>query len=417
MLSKEGTSVNPSDRAASQAQPRVAVVALTRTGGTLKYGQLMAAALAKLCPVRVILSSSYFDRYEFPQEADCVYLPTGRGSAGIVLNSLNPLRYWQVIRAVRAFRPDVVWVPAEHAWTPVIGSALRAWPIVQTIHDVAHHKGEESRFYLSLRQFVLEMATRFVVLSQWARKQLVEQIGPESVSVVPLGAFVPGTGLEAPAFSPAPGKGGVLFFGRMAPYKGLDILLKAFQVAARRFPHAHLRIVSGGDISSYSELLRQTPNVTLTNRFVPEKEICQILQESDFLVAPYIDASQSGVLPMVLTTGRAVIASDVGGLPEQFTPGQSGLLVPPGDVQRLAEAIETLLGDPQMARKMGEHGRQEYLTRFWWDRLAGELLAVLRQAIEEFQPKRHSMIRAWGRMAGFALGTGVRWICRCGERS
>ena len=385
---------------------RIAVVLLGRRGGTLKYGQLMAAAMSKRHQVRCILSSDQYDRYDFPENVETVYVPTGRSKLGMLANSLYPPRHWKVVWAVRSFKPDVVWSPAAHAWDLILYPWLMKFPIVQTIHDVSPHLGERSRYYEALREFECAASTRLVVLSEAARSQVHPSVSRDRVHVVPPCPFPLGRGFERGGFAPPPGNRQILFSGRILPYKGVGQLLQAFAAAVSAVPDAKLAIVGAGDMSPYRELVESTPNVTVDNSFVSEESLTQYYADSDFVVLPYVDASQSGVIPLALSNGRAVIATDVGGLAEQFSPDQHGLLVPPDDVPRLAEAIQTLLSDPQRVRTMGRLGWEEYTHgRFSLDSLAQSLEGYLRSAAGAFDRKAVSRAGSyWRFLRTFVLG-------------
>ncbi len=389
-----------------QEKLRIATIALGRRGGTLKYGQLMAAAMSKRHHVRCILSSDQYDQYDFPENVETIYVPTGRGKLGMLANTLYPLRHWKVSSAVRSFKPDVVWIPATHAWDLILYPWLMKYPIIQTIHDVSPHLGERSRFYEALREFELMASTRLVVLSEAARKQMPPSVSRDRVHVVPHCPFPLGRGFGQGEFAPPPGSKQILFSGRILPYKGIEPLLRAFAIVVSTVPDARLMIVGAGDMSPYRGLVESTPNVTVDNSFVSEESLTRYYADSDFVVLPYLDASQSGVIPQALSNGRAVIATDVGGLPEQFSPGEHGLLVPPGDVPRLAEAIQTLLSDPQRVRTMGRLGWEEYTHgRFSLDSLAQSLEGCLRSAAGTFDRKAVSRMGSyWRFLKTFVLG-------------
>ena len=80
--------------------------------------------------------------------------------------------------------------------------------------------------------------------------------------------------------------------------------------------------------------------------------------------------------------GKPVVATAVGGVPEAVARGESGLLVEPGDDKGLADAIVSLLNNPEGARRMGEYGRCRAELEFNWSDSAEQLLAIVHEAIE-----------------------------------
>ena len=77
-----------------------------------------------------------------------------------------------------------------------------------------------------------------------------------------------------------------------------------------------------------------------------------------------------------MACGTAVVASDVGGIPEVVADAQTGLLVRPGDPQQLAAAISSLTGDPARATAMGELGRRRVIAEFSWSSVAAQTAAL-----------------------------------------
>ncbi len=92
--------------------------------------------------------------------------------------------------------------------------------------------------------------------------------------------------------------------------------------------------------------------------------------EAALVVLPYVSATQSGVIPIAAAFGRAVIATNVGGLAEQVDGGRLGVLIPPADSAALAHAVVQLLQDPERASELGGRLRAYYNTERSWERAA-----------------------------------------------
>jgi glycosyltransferase involved in cell wall biosynthesis len=99
------------------------------------------------------------------------------------------------------------------------------------------------------------------------------------------------------------------------------------------------------------------------------------------VVLPYVDASQSGVVPLAYTASKPVVATTVGGLPEIVEHGQTGLLVPPRDTAALAGAIVRLLQDAGLRRTLGFNGRRKIDSECSPEIIADKTLRVYRQAL------------------------------------
>ena len=109
----------------------------------------------------------------------------------------------------------------------------------------------------------------------------------------------------------------MLCFGRLRTYKGLDLLAEALRLLGPR-PDMEVWVVGRGPESTALAALRALPGVKVENRWVPECEVSAILNWADIVVMPYREASQSGIPPTALAAGRRVVATRVGGLPEQL---------------------------------------------------------------------------------------------------
>jgi len=108
----------------------------------------------------------------------------------------------------------------------------------------------------------------------------------------------------------------------------------------------------------------------IDNELIPDERVARYFGESSVVVLPYIDASQSGVVPIAYSFSRPVVATTVGGLPSVVEDGVTGLLVPPRDERALADALITLLEDEELRHKMGAAGRSK-LEREWAPEVIG----------------------------------------------
>jgi glycosyltransferase involved in cell wall biosynthesis len=182
--------------------------------------------------------------------------------------------------------------------------------------------------------------------------------------VIPHGALVRDRPL------PVPNRPSVLLFGRLEPYKGVDVLLKAMEkVWAER---ADVRLIVAGR-GPEAALVPVHPLIELRDEYVPEAELDTLFGEAAIAVLPYIEASQTGVGTTALGRGVPTIVSDVGALSDIAL--DASFLVPPRDEDALARAILRHLDhNDQLRRSVLAFARE----RFSWD-------ACARQAIELYE--------------------------------
>ena len=180
----------------------------------------------------------------------------------------------------------------------------------------------------------------------------------------------------------------MLFFGDWRKVKGLAVLMEAFDELARRRPAARLTVAGTPAPEDWDpEILRawargHGDRVEVIDRYVPIAEVAPTFARARVVATPYLTGYQSGVIHLAATMGRAVVTSDVGDLGSAVRDGQTGRVIPPGDPQRLADALEEVLADPGLAARMGEAARRTVLEGSSWEtvaeRVEAELAAVRR---------------------------------------
>ena len=253
-----------------------------------------------------------------------------------------------LIHMLRGF--DLVHVQqAGDPWVDLALSAGLAQKTIVTVHDVSPHSGDGDRIpgsFVARRRLHRRAAGLIVHTSDMATQ--LEADSPAPIGVIPhpstRRSFVGND--EPPVLAPGNRKD-VLFFGRIWPYKGLDLLIAAMRLVVDRVDGARLVIAGRG--ANVEELVPDVPWIALHNRFIPNSEVASFFESSAVVALPYRDATQSGVGVMAIDFRRPVVASPVGGLPSLFADphgGRSGAsFVDPTDAAAMADAIVQLLTD------------------------------------------------------------------------
>lgn len=185
-----------------------------------------------------------------------------------------------------------------------------------------------------------------VVLHGSVFRHHVDELGlpAREVLVVPHG-FVPDQLVPDTPYDPA---GPLVFAGRLHPYKGLGVLLRALDLLGDAAPP----VVAGGDGITRELIPGSLASVEVRPGELPDDELRELIGSCSALLLPYERANQSGVLAHAFRSGRPVIASRVGSFAEYVHDGVNGLLVPPGDPAALAAAMTKLRDDPDLARRL-----------------------------------------------------------------
>jgi glycosyltransferase involved in cell wall biosynthesis len=233
---------------------------------------------------------------------------------------------------------------------------------------------------------VLRSADHLTATSQLLKDTVVKLLpGSDSkVTVIPFGVNIPDTVATFPDSPPVR-----LCFIKVHYKKyGPDILLKAMAAVVKEIPDIKLSIAGYGEMT---EILKQmTRDLQLENNvefvgFIDNREIYPFIQKHHIMVMPSVlDSESFGVA--VIEAGacrRPVIASRVGGVPEVMRDGETGLLLPPGDVDALAAAIIRLATDRELAVTMGERGFESAKENYDWEKSLDMMAETYHRLIHE----------------------------------
>jgi glycosyltransferase involved in cell wall biosynthesis len=177
----------------------------------------------------------------------------------------------------------------------------------------------------------------------------------------------------------------ILFFGRIWGYKGLEYLIRAEPLITEQIPEARIVIAGEGeDFERYRRMMHHPERFVVYNEYVSDETRDRLFQRASVVVLPYVEATQSAVIPIAYTFAKPVVATTVGGLPELVDDGLSGYLVPPRDERAIADAVVRLLRDPDLRSRMGRYGRRLLDAECSARVVADKTLGVYRQAAREW---------------------------------
>ncbi len=160
----------------------------------------------------------------------------------------------------------------------------------------------------------------------------------------------------------------VAMVAQFRPWKGHGILARAVEELISSFPRLRVLLAGKPTGRTYKTFKAGLAEAGLLDRFLflgYRKDVEMVIGASHLLAGPSLEGEGlPGVFREAMACGRPVVASRVAGAPEIVVPGETGLLVPPGDAQALAEAVARLLEDGDLRRFMGERGRRLVEERF-----------------------------------------------------
>jgi len=289
----------------------------------------------------------------------------------------------------------------SHTWYANLAGHLAALlygvPHVVTMHSLeplrpwkAEQLGGGYALSSWCERVAAESAAAVVAVSDGMRADVLAAypaIPPDRVRVIRNG-IDPGEYAPDPAtdvlarYGVNPGRPSVMFVGRITRQKGLPVLLKAAQ---QLDPAAQLVLCAGqpdtadlaDEVAGLVAGLQATRSgVVWLPEMLPKREVIQLLTHATVFACPSLYEPLGIVNLEAMACGTAVVGSDVGGIPEVVTDGETGLLVPPDDPGALVSALNSLLADPGRAEAMGRRGRQRAIAEFSWPAIAEQTAAL-----------------------------------------
>lgn len=243
-----------------------------------------------------------------------------------------------------ALRPDVIHFDTAKARAlgllPFLYGRYRN-KVCITIHDPTPHSGEFNWRNILVKKGFFPKATGFLFYSAFSEK-IFQQVYPNYRNKTAV------TGMHAYSFyrtylqAEEPERNRIVFFGRISPYKGVDIFLKAIPLVLEKFPGEQF-ILAGAKSSGYqldaAAIEACRGQVALQLEHIPNDRLVKMVAGAKMVICPYRDATQSGVLMTAFACHTGVIATAVGAFPEFIREGENGRLCAPEDHEALAEAI------------------------------------------------------------------------------
>ena len=296
-----------------------------------------------------------------------------------------------LVRQIKAFDPDVIHLQLGHLWFNLLALPLLSqYPLVLTVHDSLIHVGDAVSG--KTPQWVYDRACYRargrIVHAPQVKELLVQRLGIPSGTVHVVPHVIVGDISQVVEEKVQSEETHILFFGRIWEYKGLEYLIRAEPLITSRAPQAKIVIAGQGeDFDRYRRMMVHPERFIVSNEYVSDERRAELFCQAGVVVLPYIEASQSGIIPMAYRCGKPVVATTVGGLPAMVDHGRTGYLVPARDVDALAEAIVNLIQNEEMRRQFGENGRQKVNMECAPEVVGHKTRIVYRQVVNDRCPK------------------------------
>jgi glycosyltransferase involved in cell wall biosynthesis len=292
--------------------------------------------------------------------------------------------------------------PIPHALPALLARGATNVPLVSTFFGAElHWLASKNSFMQQLTRAIVRRSDAVTAISTFTAEALRKIVPDVQPTIIPFGAAIaPSRVGGAPTRAPARTEGPkFLFVGRLVGRKGVDVLLRAFASthppATDRSREATLTIIGDGEdrlaLETLARSLHIADRVTFTG-YLSRVDLDGALRGCTAVVLPAVPHRVLGTEGLgvaiieAMSYGRAVIASDTGGIRDVVVHDETGLLVSPGDATALAAAMQRLIDEPALVSRLGAAGEAHVAARFAWPAIVDALRGVYRRAMEARRP-------------------------------
>jgi glycosyltransferase involved in cell wall biosynthesis len=276
-----------------------------------------------------------------------------------------------VARQLDEFHPDAIVAGDSFVGAGVLAGRRLAHARAKVIVEVHGDPATFTRLYGSSSRKLLAPIADALSRTALRRADATRAVSAFTAAVVerarglpPTACFTAYSDLSAfddPPFAPFPDEPRVVFVGALERYKNVDGLAEAWRLVARELPDAGLIIVGRGSRRAVvDQLVAEFPGRVEHYPELLPAEVSAQIDRARALVLPSWPEGLGRVVIEAFARGRAVIATDAGGIPDIVTDDHDGILLPPGSTPALAAALRRILVDRELAERLGTAARTSY---------------------------------------------------------
>lgn len=301
-----------------------------------------------------------------------------------VINSYHHKRYqWQswllwVKTLIHMYRQHASII--HFIWPPVKQEKILYYlPIkkVLTVHDPFPHSSCKTEYNERNRKKAFSICDRFILLNESMRDAFVKtyKIPSNNILLNKMGEFDSMRELSVNQRNKE-NKNIILYFGQIQSHKGIEFLLKAMTRVHKNYSDIKLVVAGKGNFYFDTKPYEELDYIEFRNRYIPVPELSTLLGDSLFVVCPYKDATQSGVVQTAFSANVPLIVTNVGNMAEEVKDGTLGLVVPPCDENALADAMLKLLENPQMLEQFRVNIEKLWRPTMSWEPIAKKYIEL-----------------------------------------
>lgn len=289
---------------------------------------------------------------------------------------------YQVYKELKNKRYDVIHLTWPPSYLDLFIYRLRK-KLVLTVHDPFPHSSQVSRIREFERKKAFRKCSHLILLNRAQKENFIEHYHLECRNVYESRLSCYDYLHMHDNYVGRVNNNQILFFGQIFAHKGVDVLLNAMKIVHETHPKVRLIVAGSGkywfNLKPYANL----DYIEIRNRYIPDDELVGLVSTSAFVVVPYIDATQSGVIMTAYAFNRPCIATNVGALPEMVLDNVNGLIVPPKDSVSLASAINRIIENPGLIDSFSQAINKVYKSGMLsWNNIAREHLDIYNNVVK-----------------------------------
>ena len=353
---------------------KIVIITLIDRGGMIHYTSQLANAMSFCGEVTVITGKVDLKYFNNDVTVKSIALP----SAGLICKK-DIFNFRSVIRIVENIKPDIIHISGLHFWIFGLYHYFKNKNVVLTLHDVNQHEGERNIINILINKMHIKLAKHIFVHGEKLRNILILKGYPgNSISIIKHGDY----SFFLKYSKDIDEDGSILFFGRIQDYKGIQYLIEAVPQIRKQIPDVNVIIAGRGSFAKYNSLIQTPENFEIINEFIPDELVGELFQRASIVVLPYIEGSQTGIIPIAYSFKKPVISTNVGSISEVVEDGVTGFIVPPRDSHALADATIKILKDDDLRKRMGENAYRKMKEELSWDKIAEKTIETYNAVIK-----------------------------------
>lgn len=339
------------------------------------YTSQLANSLSENDSVTVVAPIGLDEKY-FSDRINIKTMKMGNVKKNFLIDTLIFTRLLDFKNMIYKENPDIIHFQECPLWIAPLLPSLSKFPIITTKHDTNPHPGTRVFDQILSKHIYTKYSDSIIVHGEKAKQDINTY---KKCFVIPHGDY---SFFLKYIDQNIKEENSILFFGRIEKYKGLEYLFESMPLVKKEISNIKLIVAGSGNLDDYHNLYDNLSDIEIHNRYIKDEEIPIFFQRSKIVVLPYIEGTQTGIIPIAYAFKKPVIVTNVGSIPEVVEEGNTGFIVPPRDPDALAHAIIRLFNDESLCKQMGINAYIKMNNELSWESIAKKTISAYKFTIQ-----------------------------------